>query len=49
VAQNRRGYLRPYNRAHDRRENPDAYDRGEAQNWAWPVHAFVAWLAAMLG
>jgi hypothetical protein len=26
----------------------DAYDQGEAPSWAWPVYAFVAWLAAML-
>ena len=30
-------------------QNHDAYDRGETQSWAWPVYAFVAWLAAMLG
>ena len=23
----------------------DAYDQGETPSWAWPVHAFVAWLA----
>jgi hypothetical protein len=27
---------------------PDAYDQGEAPAWAWPLYAFVAWLAAML-
>jgi hypothetical protein len=27
---------------------PDAYDQGEAPSWAWPLYAFVAWLAAML-
>jgi hypothetical protein len=26
----------------------DAYDQGETPSWAWPVYAFVAWLAAML-
>jgi hypothetical protein len=26
----------------------DAYEEGEAPSWAWPVYAFVAWLAAML-
>ena len=29
--------------------NPDAYEQGETQSWAWPVYAFVAWLATMLG
>lgn len=29
-------------------KNPDAYDSGETQSWAWPVHAFVASLATML-
>jgi hypothetical protein len=27
---------------------PDAYEEGETPSWAWPVYAFVAWLAAML-
>jgi hypothetical protein len=26
----------------------DAYEEGEPPSWAWPVYAFVAWLAAML-
>jgi hypothetical protein len=26
----------------------DAYEEGETPSWAWPVYAFVAWLAAML-
>jgi hypothetical protein len=26
----------------------DASEIGETQGWAWPVHAFVAWLAAIL-
>ena len=26
----------------------DAYEQGETPSWAWPVYAFVAWLAAML-
>jgi len=30
-------------------KNPDACARGETPSWAWPVLAFVAWLAAMLG
>jgi len=49
VAPDRRGYLRSHNRPHDRRENLDACAQGETQRWAWSVHAFVAWLATMLG
>jgi hypothetical protein len=30
-------------------ETHDASTQGEAPSWAWPVHAFVAWLAAILG
>jgi hypothetical protein len=30
-------------------KNPGASDQGETPSWAWPVYAFVAWLAAMLG
>ena len=30
-------------------KSPDASDQGETLSWAWPVYAFVAWLAAMLG
>jgi hypothetical protein len=30
-------------------KNPDACARGETPRWAWPVHAFVAWLATTLG
>ena len=30
-------------------KGPDACARGETPRWAWPVHAFVAWLATMLG
>jgi len=30
-------------------QNHDAYDKGETQSWAWPVYAFVAWLATILG
>ena len=30
-------------------KNLDAYDEGETPSWAWPVYAFVAWLAAMFG
>ncbi len=26
----------------------DAYDQGETPSWAWPVYAFVAWLAMLL-
>jgi hypothetical protein len=26
----------------------DAYEEGETPSWAWPLYAFVAWLAAML-
>ena len=29
-------------------QNQEAYEQGEAPSWAWPVHAFVAWLATML-
>ena len=29
-------------------QNPDAYAQGEAPSWARPLHAFVAWLVAML-
>ena len=27
----------------------NAYEQGETPTWAWPVHAFVAWLATILG
>jgi hypothetical protein len=27
----------------------DAYASGEAPTWAWPLYAFVAWLATMFG
>jgi hypothetical protein len=30
-------------------KNLDAYEQGETQSWAWPVHAFVAWLTTVLG
>ncbi len=30
-------------------ETHDASTQGKAPSWAWPVHAFVAWLAALLG
>ena len=30
-------------------EHPDERHEGETPSWAWPVHAFVAWLAAILG
>jgi len=30
-------------------KNPDACARGEITRWAWPVHAFVAWLVTMPG
>ncbi len=30
-------------------KNLDAYEQGETQSWAWPVHAFVAWLTTMPG
>jgi hypothetical protein len=30
-------------------KNLDAYEQGETQSRAWPVHAFVAWLTTMLG
>ena len=30
-------------------QNQEAYEQGEAPSWAWPVHAFVAWLATLLG
>jgi len=30
-------------------KNLDAYDEGETPSWAWPVYAFVAWLAALFG
>ena len=29
-------------------QNQEAHEQGEAPSWAWPVHAFVAWLATML-
>ena len=29
-------------------QNHDASDQGETPSWAWPVHAFVAWLATIL-
>jgi hypothetical protein len=29
-------------------KNHDAYDQGEPPTWAWPVYAFVAWLASIL-
>jgi len=29
-------------------QNHDAYEQGEA-SWAWPVYAFVAWLARIPG
>jgi len=30
-------------------KSPDVYAQGEIPSWAWPVHAFVAWLATVLG
>ena len=30
-------------------KNLDAYDEGETPSWAWPVYAFVAWIAALFG
>jgi hypothetical protein len=30
-------------------KNLDADEQGETRRWAWPVHAFVAWLTTMLG
>jgi len=30
-------------------QNHDASTQGETPSWAWPVYAFVAWLATMLG
>jgi hypothetical protein len=30
-------------------KNLDAYEQGETQSWAWPLYAFVAWLAGILG
>jgi hypothetical protein len=26
----------------------DAYEEGETHSWAWPLYAFVAWLACIL-
>ena len=30
-------------------QSHDAYETGYTHEWAWPFHAFVAWLATLLG